>query len=145
MKKYLSFVFYFFCLSIIILNFSSSAFAYEKYLNGNKNFILVDGHMGYGFYLVKDSIKISSQSNKYELFVSAKIVVADERTKEIKDSYDKDYRYDLLANKMYSMNKYLSYEYVPKTGSWAETGVVLPAGNLIFQILKGRKFYNTDY
>lgn len=142
MKKYLSFVFYFFCLSIIILNFSSSAFAYEKYLNGNKNFILVDGHMGYGFYLVKDSIKISSQSNKYELKAWAKICVAEERTKKITDSYDKYYKYDLLANKMYVQNKYGVYEYVPTTGSWAETGVILPTGNLIFQILKGKKFYN---
>ena len=46
----------------------SEAYAYPQYLNGDNNYILVYGHMNYGIYLDKSSVKVASQNENGIMF-----------------------------------------------------------------------------
>ncbi|MBR3622405.1 MAG: hypothetical protein IKN43_03530, partial [Selenomonadaceae bacterium] len=54
-KKILTLTF----LTLVLIIFSNTSFAnYPTHLNGDKNYILVDGHMGVAWYVDRSSLKV---------------------------------------------------------------------------------------
>ncbi len=52
-----------FVLSIFLIQSSAMAGGYQKYLNGDRNYILYDGHMGTAWYVVRGSLRV--EADKY--------------------------------------------------------------------------------
>ena len=49
-------------LSIFLIQSTAMAGGYQKYLNGDRNYILYDGHQGGARYVVRDSLKVETFS-----------------------------------------------------------------------------------
>ena len=57
-----------FVLSIFLIQSSAMAGGYQKYLNGDRNYILYDGHMGTAWYVVRGSLRVEAAqvNNAYD-------------------------------------------------------------------------------
>ena len=53
---------------IVVGGGSSEAYSYPKNLNGDTNYILTYGHMSYGSYIDKNSVKVLKQTDEGILF-----------------------------------------------------------------------------
>ncbi len=52
-------------IGLVVLLTASAAFAeYPKYLGGDRNYILCDGHMGVGFYVDRSSLNVQKYDRR---------------------------------------------------------------------------------
>lgn len=110
---------FFMLLSMLsIMMCSCTAFAnYPTHLYGDKNFILCDGHMGSAWYV-------------------------DRRSTEIKNVHTYRFFYNSDLGQMYAdFNNNDNWRYLNPQGSWAETGISMPAGEIAFVLAYNYKFY----
>ena len=119
-----------------------TSIGYPYYLNGDPNCILVDGHMGYGWYLVKNSIKATAlSSNECTIVVDVVSVPDADRGNTAVDKRS-TYSFYFNGNSGYASvnNKSISY-----SGPRAVTRVVNPTGAMSYYIATGRKWSKFDY
>lgn len=132
----------FFCLLVFGILFCSVAFAdYPDYLNGDRNYILAGGHMGYGWYLDKGSLAVESY-NPPNYIITVDVVTVEDANKGNTAIYSRKtmrYGYDWNNRKMYSFWNN-QWHYIPPVGSLAETGHQF-SGEMAFYIAYNMKFY----
>ena len=127
---------------------------YATYLNGDRNFILCDGHMGTAWYVDASSLNVlryeppeyviavdvvtarSAVGNEDDFYSGGSGMVTDVRTMR--------FLYDWDACAMYAWNDAeMDWYYLPPGGSWAETGITMPAGEIAFYLAYHMKFYGS--
>ena len=125
---------------------------YPTYLNGDRNFIRCDGHMGTAWYVDASSLNVlryeppeyviavnvvtarSAVGNEDDFYSVGRGMVTDVRTMR--------FLYDWDACAMYAWNDAeMDWYYLPPGGSWAETGITMPAGEIAFYLAYRMKFY----
>ncbi len=139
-------------LSVLLISFTTQAeaAAYPKnpdYLEGNTNYPLVWGHMDDGWFLDKASIKCE----KYEppcYILSANFFVVNNANRgntHISRVVPMRWFYNYNDVAMYIDQDYgtNSWRYMKPTGSNAESGLGMYAGEAVFYINYGMKFYGS--
>lgn len=123
---------------------------YPTYLNGGRNFILVDGHMG-AWYVERSSLVVQSY-NPPNYIIAVNVIYAHSAIDDVQDFYNGGegvavgitiyrFSYDWDSRKMYVDNGSQEWEYLNPWGCWAETGIRMPAGEMAFALAYGLKFY----
>lgn len=156
-KKFLTLTF----LTLVIIIFSNSSntsFAnYPTHLNGDKNYILVDGHMGVAWYVDRSSLKVKQYLPPHYI-ITIEVVSAESAINDVNDFYSGG-RGIITGRKLYhfayhwdSKHMYLGddsdygaadWKYIDPRGSWADTGIIMPAGEMAFALAYNMKFYGT--
>ena len=140
-------------LVFLMIMFSTSGYAmYPIYLNGDNNYILCDGHMGQGWYVVRDSLAVEKyESPEYILRVN--VVTAESAIGDVEKFYSGGkgkitkksnlrFKYNWQAKEMYFESD-KGWKYLNPVGCWAETGVTMPAGEIAFALAYKMKFYGS--
>lgn len=138
---------------IVVMCFAAVSFAnYPSHLNGDSNFILVDGHMGVAWYVDRSSLNVQKYAPP-EYIIAVNVVSADSVIGDERDFYSggqgkitgvKTYRfyYNWNTKRMYH-DKNGTWDYLDPWGSWAATGIRMPAGEMAFYLAYNLKFYGT--
>ena len=124
---------------------------YPTYLNGDRNFILVDGHMGTAWYVDRSSLVVQSY-NPPSYIIAVNVISAHSAIDDVQDFYHggegtvtgiKTYRfsYDWGSRRMYVDSGSQGWKYLNPWGCWAETGIRMPAGEMAFALAYGLRFY----
>ena len=140
-------------ISMLVLPAAVSA-NYPMYLNGDRNFIRCDGHMGTAWYVDASSLNVlryeppeyviavdvvtarSAIGNEDDFYSGGSGMVTDVRTMR--------FLYDWDACAMYAWSDAeMDWYYLPPGGSWAETGITMPAGEIAFYLAYHTKFYGS--
>ncbi len=125
-------------------------FAYAEYpdlLNGDRNVVITGGHMGYGVYLVRNSIQIVNYNENGIMvkFDTIGVSNADSENRVINSRNTNRFFYKKNECAMYqysaSENK---WRYIKPVGSMAETGHYYP-GELAYCYLFGKQYYGGRY
>lgn len=132
-------------IGLVVLLTASAAFAeYPKYLGGDRNYILCDGHMGVGFYVDRSSLNVQKYDPP-QYIISIKVISvenADRGSTEMGRVQTKRFFYNYDLRQMYvARDGNEDWRYLNPKGSWAETGVVMPAGEMAFALAYHLKFY----
>lgn len=144
------------CVCVAILMFCSIALAnYPKYLNGDTNYVLVDGHMGNAYYVDKSSLVVQKYDPP-QYIIAVNVVTANSAYDDAKDFYERGgqgkiidthvYRffYNWDRTEMYWDNTgHNGWQYLSPNASWAETRIKMPAGEMAFYLAYNMKFYGT--
>ena len=142
MKKFLMA----FALLIGLLSFQPNAHAnpYPDYLNGDSDYVCTDGHMGTAWYMKKSSRRVEQDSPPiYVISVSVYTVNnADRGNTSYREVQTMRFRYDWDRRAMYVQSNN-GWRYLDPNGSWAQTGVAMPTGEMVFYVASGEKFYGT--
>ena len=137
---------------LFTLTASPTTFAnYPTYLNGDRNFILVDGHMGTAWYVDRSSLAVQSYAPP-SYIIAVNVISARSAIDDENDFYNggegtaigiTTYRfaYDWDSRSMYVDNGSQGWTYLNPWGSWAETGIRMPAGEKAFALAYGLRFY----
>ena len=146
MKKFLFLMVAFCC--FIFGGFSTASANYPVHLNGDPNFILVDGHMGTAWYLDRSSLNVQKYAPPHYI-IAVKIVSvrnADRGNTAINSVMTKRYLYNWNTRDMYvERNLFASdWRYLDPDGSWAETGITMPAGEMAFYLAYNLRFYGSS-
>ena len=138
--------------TLLLLAFASVASAnYPYYLNGNSDYVRVDGRMGTAWYVDKTSLVNQMYAPPYYK-LAINVVTAQSATGDENDFYNggegeivgvKTYYfyYNLDSDRMCVLDNNGDWRYLDPQGSWAATGVALPAGQMAFELAYGRSFY----
>ena len=149
MMKKILFLLLFLFLAVAAL---PSAYAnYPTYLNGDRNFILVDGHMGIAWYVDWSSLVVQSYEPP-SYIIAVNVISAQSAIDDVQDFYHggegtvtgiKTYRfsYDWGSRRMYADSGSQGWKYLNPWGCWAETGIRMPAGAMAFALAYGLRFY----
>lgn len=140
------------CMAFIIAcitMLSSVAFAndlYPDHLNGNSNYILCDGHMGYAWYVDRSSLNVQKYAPPQYIIAVNVVEVPNADRGYTAISNVKTYRFfynsDLVQMYVdYNLND--NWKYLDPKGSWAETGIAMPAGEIAFALAYNYKFYGS--
>lgn len=144
------------CLLTILLSFSAASICsagYSIYLNDDKNYILCDGHMGQGWYIVRDSLAVEEYEPP-EYVIRVEMVAAESAIGNVDDFYNggkgkilgrfnKRFKYNWDAKTMYVENNQ-GWRYLNPVGCWAESGIFMPAGEIAFALAYNMKFYGSQ-
>ena len=130
-------------LSILLIFFCSETFAaspYPKYLQNDKNLLIIAGHQGVAWYLKLDSVQVECCRLPFHV-ASVKLVNA-----VAKDCYAENFDmlpqneeleltfyYDAENSKMYTLEKNGVLNFVNPEGCYAESGITLPVGRYLWQ------------
>ena len=138
---------------IAVMCFAAVSFAnYPSHLNGDSNYILVDGHMGGAWYVDRSSLNVEKYAPP-EYVIAVNVVTADSAIGDERDFYSggqgkitdvRTYRfyYNWNTKRMYQdQNGNLAY--IDPWGPWASTGVRMPAGEMAFYLAYNLKFYES--
>jgi len=141
-KKFLTLTFL--TLVLIFSNSSNTSFAkYPTHLNGDKNYILVDGHMGVAWYVDRSSLKVvSAQSainDENDFYSGGRGVITGRKLYHFAYHWDSKQMY-LGDGSYYGA---ADWKYIDPRGSWADTGIIMPAGEMAFALAYNMKFYGT--
>ncbi|WP_027396247.1 hypothetical protein [Anaerovibrio lipolyticus] len=140
-------------LSLLLLSFAAMASAnYPTYLNGNRNLILCDGHMGSAWYVDRTTLNVEKY-NPPQYIISVNIITASSAYNNVNDFYNGGegkitgvrqarffYNWDLREMYFDTTGKD-GWRFLPPSGSWAETSVFMPAGETAFYLAYKMKFY----
>ncbi len=138
-----------FLLSLVLLFttiFTSTAHAdYPDYLNGDRDYVLVDGHMGTGWYMKKSSLNVEQYAPPiYIISVSVYTVSnADRGNTSYSSVRTIRLRYDWDNRAMYVRTDDGGWRYLDPNAALAYTRVALPTGEMAFYVAYGKKFYGT--
>ena len=132
---------------VMMMLLASVAFAYPAHLNDDPNYILCDGHMGGAYYVDRSSLVV--EQYKPPVYIIAVNVVsvpdADKGKTKISNvkTYHFMYRYDQrnMYIPMEDPNSDLDWRYLKPNGTYAETGVAMPAGEIAFYLAYNMRFY----
>lgn len=135
------------CTLMLLIATTACAFAYyPTYLGGDDNYIMVDGHMGYGYYVDKSSLNVQMYNPpQYIIAINVCTVPdADRGNTDISGVQTMRFFYNYDLRKMYIDHHTGSsdWRYLDPHGSWAETGIGMPAGEKAFELAYGMEFYH---
>ena len=127
MKKWLLLVVAFCC--FVFSGFNTANANYPVHLNGDPNFILVDGHMGTAWYLDRSSLNVQKYAPPHYIIAVNIVSVrnADRGNSDINSVTTKRFLYNWNTRDMYverNLNA-SDWRYLRPNGSWAETGVTM--------------------
>ena len=130
--------------SIFLSSSSSASSIYADYLNGDPNFILVDGHMSTAWYVDRTSLVVQQYAPpKYIIAVNVITVNNYERgNRTISKVTTMRFLYNWQTKNMFidrALNN--NWRYLRANGPWSETGIVMPAGEMAFYLAYNMKFY----
>lgn len=145
MKKWLLLVVAFCC--FVFGGFNTANANYPVHLNGDPNFILVDGHMGTAWYLDRSSLNVQKYAPPHYIIAVNIVTVrnADRGNTDINSVTTKRFLYNWNTRDMYverNLNA-SDWSYLRPNGSWAETGITMPTGEMAFYITYSMKFYGS--
>ena len=127
---------------LLVIQSTVSAGGYQKFLNGDANCILFDGHQGVARYDVKDTLKVDAQ-NPYTLsidWVTVPRAWDGDNTVTARDKFC--FVYDCDARKIFVVNpKTGERRYLSPNVSRAEGFAAMCAAELAFYLATGEKFY----
>ena len=86
------------CLLTMLLSFYAASVCsagYSTYLNNDKNYILCDGHMGRGWYIVRDSLAVEKYEPP-EYVIKVQMVSAESAIGNVDDFYNRQVDDDFL-------------------------------------------------
>ena len=135
---------------VFVMAMASVTFAengYPDYLGGDKNYVMCDGHMGTGYYVDRSSLQVKQYTPPSYMIAVNVATVPDADAGKIKISnvrtYYFMYRYDQrnMYVPMTDPNSDLDWRYLKPRGSYAETGVAMPAGEIAFYLAYNMRFY----
>ena len=142
-------------LGLMVLCISAVASAnYPTYLNGDRNLILCDGHMGTAWYVDRSSLVVQKYAPP-QYIIAVNVVTASSAYNNENDFYNggqgkinsvKTMRffYNWNLREMYvDTTGNDGWRYLNPNGSWAETGVSMPAGETAFYLAYKMKFYGS--
>ena len=140
MKRILSVIFMLGCFFIFQSPFAHAN--YPNYLNRDRNFILSDGHMGTGWYVDKSSLVVQQYAPPiYRIAVNLVWVPDADRgngnPSEVETNY---FLYNWDTRSMYVLRDG-TWNYIPHNGSFAQSGIVEPTGEMVFYIAYHMPFY----
>ena len=131
-----------------LLSFQSNVQAspYPNHLNGDPDYVLTDGHMGTAWYMKKSSLNVELYDPPiYIISVSLYTINnADRGNTTYRDIITCRFRYDWNNRAMYVETGYNEWYYLNPHGSWAETGIRMPTGEMAFYMTYGKRFYGTN-
>lgn len=131
---------------VIMMMLASVAVAYPDHLNGDSNYILCDGHMGTGYYVNRSSLNVKQYKPPiYIIAVNvATVPDADMGKTKISDVKTYYFLYKYNDREMYvPAEKDSDYDWrlLKPRGSYAETGISMPAGEIAFYLAYKLRFY----
>ncbi len=140
-------------LGLLMCLFASVAAAYPTHLNGDPNYILVDANKDVGYYVDKTSLNVQQYAPPcYIISINVVSAVSTSYTPtdfSIKNwsgritgvqTYRFFYNYDDTAM-YYDTTGHDGWEKLSPLGSWADTGIRRPAGEMAFYLAYNMKFY----
>lgn len=137
-------------LCIFIIPISSFASA-PIYLNGDLNFVRIDSHYDYAYYLDRSSMYVKEYNPPEYIIVTNICVVPDAAigSTTISSVNTYEFYYDISKKnnwKMYySTPSSDSWHYIKPHYTYANNGVVLPAGEMAFYIEYIMPFYGKQH
>lgn len=132
-------------ISVFMLMISTAvASPYPDHLNGDPNYILCDGHMGVAWYVDRSSLNVQKYAPPQYIIAVNVVTVPDADKGGTAISQVKTYRFfynsDLV--RMYvDRNLNDDWSYIDPNGSWAQTGIIMPTGEIAFALAYNYKFY----
>ena len=131
---------------LIFISFLGTAHVdgYSSHLGGNPNYILCDGHMGTAWYVDRSSLVVQKYEPPQYIIAVNVVTVNDADRGNTFISNVKTYRFFYNSNlgQMYiDRNNNDDWRYLNPNGSWAATGISMPAGEIAFALAYGMKFY----
>lgn len=117
---------------------------YPEHLGGDANYILCDGHMGSAWYIDRSSLNVQKYAPpQYIIAVNVvRVDDADRGNTAIADVKTYRFFYNIDLGRMYvDRNLNDDWRYINPDGSWAETGIVMPVGEMAFALAYNYKFY----
>ena len=133
-------------LGLLVFAVSGVAFAnYPMYLNGDRNFIRCDGHMGTAWYVDRSSLVVQEyEPPQYIIAVNVVSVQdADMGNTAIHDVRTMRFFYNYDMQRMY-IDRHPNdsdWRCLNPNGCWAEIGIAHPAGKIAFRLAYGMDFY----
>ena len=118
--------------------------AYPVHLGGNPNYILCDAHMGVAWYVDRSSLVVQKYAPpQYIIAVNVvRTYDADKGSTVIQGVDTKRFFYNIDLQQMYvDRNGTDNWHYLDPNGSWAATGVSMPAGEIAFALAYGMQVY----
>lgn len=136
-------------MAIFLLLIGQVAFAgdiYPDHLDNNPNYILCDGHMGGGWYVIKDSLRVEKYDPpRYIITINiAEVPDADKLNTRISRVFTNRYFYNYAMKEMY-VDRKGTWKHLNPNGIWADTGISMPAGEIAFYLAYHMKFYGQFY
>ena len=130
--------------SLLLIQSTASA-DYPKYLNGDRNYIMFDGHLGDGRYIVRNSLRVEADNYPY-LRLSIDWVVVPRAyygsTEIVGGRQSFHLAYDRNARKIYHVNPQTGDEhYLPRNVSRTGGSSAMYAAEMAFYLVTGEKFY----
>ena len=133
-------------LALSILLFSSVAMAdYPKYLNGDKNYVLVDGIQGRAWYAVRNSLNVE-RYNPPNYIISINIVSvgnADRGNTEIAGSNIHRFAYDWEYKKAYLVKNDGSLSMLNPNAKGFRQTAMADIAELVFYLAYKKKFWGS--
>ena len=132
---------------IFSIFFSNSAIAggiYADHLNGDPNFILVDGHMSSAWYIDRSSLVVQKYAPpQYIIAVNVITVNNYERgNRSISKVTTMRFLYNWSTKDMFiDRNLNNNWRHLRPNGPWSDTGIVRPAGEMAFYLAYNLKFH----
>ena len=132
---------------VCTLLLAGTAMAYDPYpnhLGGDDNYILVDGHMGVAWYLDRSSLYVEKcEPPQYIIAVNVcQVNGADRGNTAISRVLTERFFYNWDLRQMYvDRDGSSNWRYLDPNGSWASTGIVMPAGEMAFYLAYDMRFY----
>lgn len=131
----------------LLISGTALAEGYTNYLNGDSNFIFVDGHMGSASYLDRSSLAVEKYAPPQYIIAVNVCTVPNADKGNTAISKVKTYRffYNWNNREMYVDNTGNSnWRYLRPLASRAETSIVMPAGEMAFYLAYKMKFYGAQ-
>ena len=142
-------------IGLFVFALSHTALAnYPTYLNGDHNLVLCDGHMGVAWYVDRTSLVVKKYEPPQYIIavnvITAKSAIGDEndfysggrgeitQVRTMRFFYNWDLR-QMYAGKVGADD----WRFIPPTGSWAERGISMPAGEIAFYLAYRMRFYGS--
>ena len=126
----------------LLLIQSAASAGYQKYLNGDRNYVLFDGYQGVARYVVRDTLKIEAQ-NPYTLSIDwVTVSPAFDGGDTISERDNFCFAYDRAARKIFVVDtKTDERRYLPRDVSRAEGAMSIQAAEIAFYLSTGEKFF----
>ena len=137
-------------LSIFLIQSSAMAGGYQQYLNGDRNYILFDGHQGGARYAVRNSLNIEKYAPPNYVISIDWVYVPDAYNGSTQNTRRNTSRfgYDWDTRKFYTINDKGEWKLLDPQGSRASGAAFAGEAEIAFYLAYGMKFcgqYNNDF
>lgn len=132
------------CLFLIVG--TANANMYQHFLDGDTNYVMVDGHTGEAWYLDRSSLYVEKYDPPQYIIVANICYVpkAINGSTTITKVTTHRFFYNWDMRKMYwDKGGNSNWVYLDPQGDWAHTGIVMPAGEMAFYLAYRMKFYGS--